>query len=374
MEMKPNPEAPPSGQASHTGLPASSGLHGSAHQVRRTRRQGAAHSRARGAGGARGDGWERTAEDERMLAAATRYGVMTQRQAAEHLWSGQIETARKRIRYMREAGLIRSSDEARWAGPVVWPTQAGARVAGLSLRAPEWPGERLLHRLAVVDVGLAFEASGARVVTERELRKAEGDSAQEAMRLVAGLGVESHRPAVDGRGRERYLCVPLGTGGQVHYPDLVVAQRGGLTAIEVEITSKTPTQWKQILRAYQGAPRTFRQVVYMATEPIADRLRGRWNPSAGEWSDGIAQQVGLLPPGPVQDHARLPLRVRAVPARDPGVLYQLHMRQVPDTWRVPMREWKELYESWQAQQAPGAQEHERGFLEWWGAMRNAPRQ
>jgi len=113
----------------------------------------------------------------------------------------------------------------------------------------------------------------------------------------------------------------------------------------------------------------------MATEPIADRLRGQWNPSAGEWSEGIAQQVGLLPPGPVQDHARSALRVRTIPARDPGVLYQLHMRQVPDTWRVPMREWRELYDAWQGQQNRQGQEvPEHGFFEWWAATRNALRQ
>lgn len=53
--------------------------------------------RTRGAGEARGDGWQRTEEDERLLRLATRYSTLTLHQAAYACWGGRIEAARRRV-------------------------------------------------------------------------------------------------------------------------------------------------------------------------------------------------------------------------------------------------------------------------------------
>ncbi|MEU7206121.1 hypothetical protein [Streptomyces sp. NPDC045470] len=52
-------------------------------------------------------------------------------------------------------------------------SERGARIDGVGLAAPRPPGERLLHRLALADVGLSLEADGHTVLTEREVRTAE---------------------------------------------------------------------------------------------------------------------------------------------------------------------------------------------------------
>ncbi|MFG2903325.1 hypothetical protein ACGFZH_40390 [Streptomyces zaomyceticus] len=278
----------------------------SAYRVRAERRR-----RSRGAGEARGDGWVRTEADERLLAAATRYGTLTLRQAAAAFWNGREETARARVRLMVEAGLLNRSAEVRWAGPVVWTTERGARVAGVGLGAPHPPGERLLHRLALADVGLRLEAQGHTVLTEREVRTAEATPGR-AAELLADLGV----PVVhEGARGEPLLAVRAGARA-VHWPDLLLVLPGdGVAAVEVELTAKTPSSLRQILRAYGQARR---RVLYLATEPVVRQLQGRPGPD-GQWTDGVAQDVGLLPPGGPDPGTGGLLRVRPFAAIDPAV-------------------------------------------------------
>ncbi|MFF8414703.1 hypothetical protein [Streptomyces omiyaensis] len=278
----------------------------SAYRVRAERRR-----RSRGTGEARGDGWVRTEADERLLAAATRYGTLTLRQAATAFWNGREETARARVRLMTEAGLLNRSAEVRWAGTVVWTTERGARVAGVGLSAPHPPGERLLHRLALADVGLRLEAQGHAVLTEREVRTAEATPGR-AAELLADLGV----PVVhEGARGEPLLAVRAGVRA-VHWPDLLLVLPGeGVAAVEVELTAKTESSLREILRAYGQARR---RVLYLATGPVVRQLQGRPGP-AGQWTDGVAQDVGLLPPGGPDPGTGGLLRVRPFAAIDPAV-------------------------------------------------------
>ncbi|AVZ77991.1 hypothetical protein SLUN_38855 (plasmid) [Streptomyces lunaelactis] len=276
----------------------------SAYRVRAERRR-----RSRGTGEARGDGWVRTEADERLLAAATRYGTLTLRQAATAFWNGREETARARVRLMTEAGLLNRSAEVRWAGTVVWATERGARVAGVGLGAPHPPGERLLHRLALADVGLALEAKGRIVLTEREVRTAEASG--RAAELLADLGV----PGVHEGPREPLLAVSAGVRA-VHWPDLVLVFPGeGVGAVEVELTAKTPSALRRILRAYGQARR---RVLYLGTDPVVRQLQGRPGPD-GLWIDGVGQDVGLLPHGGPDPGTEGLLRVRQFAAGDPAV-------------------------------------------------------
>ncbi|MFI7020149.1 hypothetical protein [Streptomyces sp. NPDC050164] len=273
------------------------------------REQAERRRRVRGTGEARGDGWQRTEADEQLLRLATRYSTLTLHQAAHACWGGRIEAARRRVRLMTEAGLLDRSAEVRWAGTVVWTTERGARVAGAGLGAPHPPGERLLHRLALTDVGLALEAAGHTVLTEREVRTAEASG--RAAELLADLGV----PGVHkGFPREPVLAVSAGVRA-VHWPDLVLVLPGeGIGAVEVELTAKTPSALRRILRAYGQARR---RVLYLGTEPVVRQLQGRPGPD-GRWIDGVAQDVGLLPPGGPGPGTGL-LRVRQFAADDPAV-------------------------------------------------------
>lgn len=227
------------------------------------------------------------------------------------------------------------------------------------MRAPAGPpGGRLLHQLAVADAVITFELGRARVLTEREIRRAESTSRGQAERVTAALTarVES---VMDGQGRERFLCAPVGAQGRVHYPDCVVASPGGLVAVEVEITPKKPAELRQVLRAYSDARQVFGQVIYLATEPVMALLHGHAHPRTGEWTDGVAQQVGLLPPGPPRYRPDSAFLVRHFQPKDAGVAYQLDLRQVPDTWWVDFPRWKRLRERWEAEGGG------TGWLAWW---------
>ncbi|MER5719615.1 hypothetical protein [Streptomyces sp. NPDC002132] len=95
--------------------------------------------RTQGTGETRGDGWQRTEEDEHLLRLVTRYSTLTLHQAAYACWGGRIEVARRRARLMVEAGLLHRCADVNAS----WP-----------------PGERLLHRLAVADAGVRLESEG----------------------------------------------------------------------------------------------------------------------------------------------------------------------------------------------------------------------
>lgn len=84
--------------------------------------------RKRSTGETRGDGWQRTEEDEHLLRLATRYSTLTLHQAAYACWDGRIEAARRRVRLMTEAGLLHRTADVRGARTVLWPTERGARV------------------------------------------------------------------------------------------------------------------------------------------------------------------------------------------------------------------------------------------------------
>ncbi|MGW7412772.1 hypothetical protein [Streptomyces sp. NPDC054863] len=271
-----------------------------------------------GTGEARGDGWVRTAADEQLLALATRYGSLTLRQAAAACWGGQVETARTRVRLMVEAGLLFRSAETRWAGTVVWTTERGARLSGTGLGAPHPPSERLLHRLALADVGVRQEAGTGQpvVLTEREVRTADAVPGR-AAQLLADVGAPQLAPV--GADRGETLAVPLGVRS-VHWPDLVVIRpdTGLLFAVEVELTPKTPAALRQILRGYLQARR---KVIYLGTEAVIRQLVGHQTPDG--WKDGIAQQVRLLPPGPPTGEGNPLLHVNELRLRDPGVRAQL---------------------------------------------------
>lgn len=85
----------------------------------------------------RGDGWQRTEEDEHLLRLATRYSTLTLHQAAYACWDGRIEAAR-RVRLMAEANCTA------WPSPTSgspWKPQ-GTRCSPIGRSTPPKPGAR----------------------------------------------------------------------------------------------------------------------------------------------------------------------------------------------------------------------------------------
>lgn len=316
-----------------------------------------------------GDGWRLKATDEALLTDLSRYGVMTYRQASRQFYGSVERTTVRRIGYLRDAGLLTVSRDEEWAGRVLVATSTGHNMIRADLPVPvradtRWPGERLLHRLAVTDAGHLFERRGDTLLTERELRTAEGSrDAREA--LAAALETTVGKPlatARDGRAVDRRFCVPTGAEGAVHYPDLIVASPHGLVAIEVEVTTKERSRLRKILRGYRDA-RLFHQVIYLATPQVGALLHGH-RTSDHEWAPGVLQQVSLLPDGPPTYGPENYVRVQPFLPKDPGVAFRLDMRQVPASWRIDRVEWIELRAKWEADEDLG-KAAKVPFLRWW---------
>ena len=223
------------------------------------------------------------------------------------------------------------------------------------------PGERLLHALCIADVGLRYEARGVEVFTEREVRFLEG-APVENQSLFASLGIPDPVD-VDGAGIHRRMVVPIGSKGRVHYPDLVMRTKGGLVAVEVEVTVKTPYRMRELLRG-MAASRVFAQYVYVGTDQVISQLVGTVSSTTGEWVDGLFQDVRLGPPGEWDNAPNSRYRVQRLTVSDTGAAYRLDMRQVGDGMWVPKREWTRLREHWAADGDMG-RPAKVPFLRWW---------
>lgn len=324
----------------------------------------------------RHDGWRLTEADEALLRAALRYSAINYRQASAAFYGGVLRTTERRIGYLREAGLVRLSRDDEWAGRVLIPTAAAARLVGedlpVELAAPrDHPGERLLHKLAIADGGLQFEGGARyRVLTERELRTLEATPGAAAKHLLANLGVRGVQPARDGKGIDRWLCVPTGANGEVHYPDMVLVEghgdRARLVAVEVEITEKSRQRLRTILRGYRDA-QIFHQVLYFTIPPVGSLLHG-WRDHNQDWAPGILQDLRLLPDGPPVYDTESRVRVLDLATNDPGVQYRIEItrnKALPAALRTISRaEWKALRDRWEADEATG-KVAQVPFLRWW---------
>lgn len=315
-------------------------------------------------GNSRGDGWKRTEVDDQVLSALTRYGAGTQRQIADRFYNGVEETARRRIRYMRESGLLRTKNEERWTGVVAWPAPKGAQLTNVPLSAPSWPGERLLHKLAVTDTAFRFEKSGLHIISEREMRMVERSTYSEAASYIQQLGISGVQSVRDAQGRPRFFASPVGEKNEVHFPDLIFVHPSlGMVAVEVEITPKSPAALRRILHSYQHS-KLFNQVMWLTTEPVRTGLEGFHDPYTSKWTPGAMHAVGIYRSGEIPKNAAdAAYRVAPIKVSDVGVKYQLDMKQVPDHWRCDMDTWSDLRSRWSRDKAgePG----DVDFIPWW---------
>lgn len=315
-----------------------------------------------------GDGWVRSGRDEAVIELAGRFGGIMQRQARDWFYNGVHVTSMQRTGFMVDAGLLRRTDNLRWAGTVLWPTMAGMRAARLAegavpLAPPDMPGdERMLHRMLVLDWVLANGGRFDDLVTEREFRSVERQPVEVAERFAAELELAA-TPAVDGDGRRRWFGFPSHGGRVVHWPDLVGVWQGKLFPVEIEVTPKRKDRLRETLVCYRQALRSghAEQVLWLVTPAVRSLFEG-YQTVDGRWADGLLAQLGFTAKGGPPDWSQpgLPLTLRDVEPADEGLRYALDQRRLPAAARTSYRQWR----SWQALWRQRVAGEPVEFVEW----------
>lgn len=310
-----------------------------------------------------GDGVALQPADRRVLAALPRYGLLSFRQLQYWFYGGNMQLTSKRMRALRECGLVHMSPHEGWVGKVFWATSQTVALqsdALIPVSAPASPvGERVLHRLAVNEVLLTYESKGRRVLTEREIRAVEQGSRIDASRVAATLGT-SVTPIREG-GREFWFR------SAVSLPDGVVVTDDGLRAVEVEMTVKDRSRMFRILRGYRDES-PFEQTYYFCTPDVKLAFEGWWS-GEGVWQDGWLQELSMVRPVGVEwsetNYRECPIRVFALNPVDEGVAWQLDMRAAPPMRWIRRREWKRLRTIWETHPSAGEGRDKMPFLRWW---------
>ena len=315
-----------------------------------------------------GDGFRLTVDDRRLLVSLARYGVLSWSQICRWFYVGAERRTSVRLGRLLEAGLVvKSSYE--WAGSVWWLSREGTQLAAdLSeavpltkpLKGP--PTERLLHRLAVADVGLRYESAGVSVLTEREVRACEQGTRTSAGEVAARLGVKG-RPWIDVGGRERWFVVAEpGAEGSIHLPDLVLVAAGQRRAVEVELTPKEKIRAVKILRGYAWQADVFNSVQYLVTPSVKLAMEGYRQED--RWVHGTLWAAGLMD-GPKPGKGNMRLVVEALEPTDESVGWRLDMRHVPEGMWVTKAEWKRLRAIWREHPTAVSPAGQVPFLTWW---------
>ena len=145
-----------------------------------------------------------------------------------------------------------------------------------------WPGGIRLYGEDADENMLTF---GEMTVAEREIRQGQkryrgGKSSQDMRDLVELAILDNEAPELE-EGNEG-LFVVYGTGGKTgeHVPDLVVTRPRNADgspnhfAVELELTPKSPSDWKRILRSYNEAGGMYSRIYYFTPDkPIANMIR-----------------------------------------------------------------------------------------------------
>jgi hypothetical protein len=165
----------------------------------------------------------------------------------------------------------------------------GKDVLGLSEKFGEafpvknrWPGG---IRLYGEDADASELTFGEMTVAEREIRQGQkryrGGKSSQDMRDLVELAILDHEAPELEEGNEG-LFVVYGTGGKTgeHVPDLVVTRPRNADgspnhfAVELELTPKSPSDWKRILRSYNEAGGMYSRIYYFTPDkPIANMIR-----------------------------------------------------------------------------------------------------
>lgn len=144
---------------------------------------------------------------------------------------------RARLRRLEREGRLRRSRGAAHRPVVVTLTESGGASVGLPVYPRRPNPARLGHELAILKRVIAIEAHFAaaggdgRVLTERDLRRAEARGED-----------RFHVEVIDLRGRRRR-----------RWPDYVVDVPAGRTAVELEFSAKAKVRLRSIVQGYSRA-------------------------------------------------------------------------------------------------------------------------
>lgn len=192
------------------------------------------------------------------FAAANRVTTISQ---LATLLSISADAARARARELAKRKLIVLQRFDGRPQTTVFVTAAGQRMVGSPLKAATLTEHHYRH-----DVGLGWLALAARqgrfgdlraIVTERQMRSYDARNptfTPTTNRFAVGLGIRG----------------PTGQP-QAHYADLLIQGAGGrVTAIELELSSKSADHLDQVMLAYAGEPRIDDVLYLVASRKVGD--------------------------------------------------------------------------------------------------------
>jgi hypothetical protein len=172
-----------------------------------------------------------TTRDVEMLVWIGRHGIVTPEQVARRFFARDIGepgrgAAYRRLRKLRELGLIRSDHTFYMEPSVLRLTTGGARLADTGVGPARLVMAEVRHSLGIVDLTeqLLEKHKRATLTTERELRVERRQELAARTRRV-------------GRGR---------------LPDAILTIAGKQIAIELDLTSKRSNDYDRILKKYLG--------------------------------------------------------------------------------------------------------------------------
>lgn len=168
-------------------------------------------------------------------------------------WELSARVAYRRLAQMQELGLLRHQKVFHGEPGVYLPTRAGMRVAGVELPSSTVDLGTYRHSVALVSLGLDLGPEADALVTEREIRQADGGVRERAdLRYAVHLGSD---------------------GARLHIPDLVLVHGDGeLEAVELELTPKRTRRLRSIIRAFVRARHLRRGVTYYTPKDNVARL------------------------------------------------------------------------------------------------------
>jgi hypothetical protein len=188
--------------------------------------------------GRRSRGPQLTARDYEILRWMTRHGVVTAELVGRRFfWRPDLNdygrwAAYRRLRALRELGLVLSDKPFADRPAALRVTREGARIADVGVRPAPLVLSELRHSLAVVTLAerLLFDNPGAELTTERELR------AQRYRDLR-----ERRRQKEQGRAPDALLRIPTKGAG---------AQGVMTVAVELDLTRKDRRAMERMIRQY----------------------------------------------------------------------------------------------------------------------------
>jgi hypothetical protein len=220
-------------------------------------------------------GWQMTARDEEILEWVARWRAVTAPQVQREFTRRapdrplHIKKAERRLRALKELGLVQYRRFRHGAHGVYWVSREGAKHLGVvGAVAPPKAGE-LEHDLDVVDLGFHLHElqPTQQLVTEQEIRRLEPSPS-------AGPGAALRADIELGAGR--------GSGG-VGFPDLASVLGGEVWVHELERSWKGRLRVERVMLSYVHAEHVS-GVVYWAYPQV----RGLLEAAAGEVNQAAA--------------------------------------------------------------------------------------